>query len=198
MSTSILFLGFAIGLISIIPPGPVSLALIEVGATHGRRHGARGGIGVAVGEVVTAALAATVVVVGAGLPASVFAALQVVSSMLILAMGAVLIGRPGAVHAAAVEVRRPGRTLFLITVFTPTVFGAWVAILGALPFAGHATSLAVFVVGGAVASFGWHLLLGSAAGDLGTRLSADALTTATRIGGVGLVAFGLFTLVRQL
>lgn len=198
MPTSILLLGFAIGLISIIPPGPVSLALIEVGATHGRRDGARGGLGVAVGEVAMAVLAAAVVVAGTGLPASVFATLQVVSSVLIVAMGALLVGRPGAVHAAAVEVRRPGRTLFLITVFTPTVFGAWVAILGALPFAGHASSLAVFIVGGAVASFGWHLLLGSAAGDLGARLSPTTLLTATRIGGVGLVAFGVFTLFRQL
>ncbi len=198
MSTSVLLLGFTIGLISIIPPGPVSLALIEVGATHGRRQGARGGLGVAVGEVVVAAVAAAVVIAGAGLPSGVFTALQVVSAALILVMGLALALRPTAIHAAAVEVRRPGRTLFLLTVFTPTVFGAWVAILGALPFADHATSLAVFVVGSAVASLGWHLLLGSAAGDLGRRVSTPALATATRLGGIGLMAFGAFTLAQQL
>lgn len=195
MSAQILLLGFTIGLISIVPPGPVTMTLIEVGAAQGRQRGARGGLGVAAGEVVAAGAAGALVLAGTTLPPAMFSGLQLISSLVLLGIGVMLVTQPAALHTLAVGITHPARALFLLTALTPTVLGAWVAIIAAMPFADDGGSVLLFLIGAVVASLLWHLLVGSAAGDLGHRVSPQAMQRASRLGGVALVGFGLVTLL---
>lgn len=194
MTSHLLVLGFTIGLISIVPPGPVTMTLIEVGSAQGRRRGAEGGLGVVAGEAVAAVAAALLVVAGAGLPTELFATLQVISSLVLLGIGVALIARPAALHTLALGITNPTRALFMLTALTPTVLGAWVAIIAALPFADDGRSVALFLLGALIASLIWHLFIGSAAGDVGHRVAPTTMQVLSRVGGGALVVFGLVTL----
>ena len=68
-------------------------------------------------------------------------------------------------------------------------------LIAAMPFATDPTSVATFVVGAGVASIGFHLLLGTAAGGLGQRLSPTTLARVSRVGGAAMLTFGAWTLV---
>lgn len=190
-----LLLGFALGLLFIVPPGPVSVTLVEVGLHRTRSTGVRGAFGVAAGDLVVATAAALVVSVGASLPAVLFNSLRTGSSLVLIALGAVMLIRPGAVEAVAGAVERPGRTLFLMTVLTPTVFGAWLALLASLPFAGRAGAVPAFVFGACLASVLWHLGLVAVAGELGHRLGGGTIRLVGRAGGVAMVAMGVAPIV---
>lgn len=194
MTLTPMFLGFALGLLFIIPPGPVSVTLVEVGLHRNRLAGVRSALGVAAGDLVVAGVAAVVVTAGAGLPASVFAALRTGSSLILIGLGLVLLARPGTVEAVAGGLERPGRTLFLMTVLTPTVFGAWVALLASLPFAGGGGAVWFFVIGACLASALWHLGLVAAAGEIGHRLDGGAVEVMARLGGAVMITLGLVTI----
>ena len=195
MSLQLLLLGFGVGLVAILPPGPVSLSLIEVSVSHGRTGGARGGLGVASGDVVVATLAAVVVLAGGAIPTWIFSTAQLASSLVLVSLGLALFVRPGLCHALSESIVHPGRTFFALTALTPTVFGAWLALIAAMPFATDPTSVATFVAGAGGASLGFHLLLGTTAGGLGQRLSAERLVSASRLGGIAMLAFGGWTLL---
>lgn len=195
MSMHLLLLGFGVGLVAILPPGPVSMSLIEVSVSHGRNGGARGGLGVASGDIVVATAAALVVLAGGAIPSWIFGTAQLVSSLVLISLGVVLFARPGLCHSLGQSIVHPGRTFFALTALTPTVFGAWLALIAAMPFATDPTSVATFIVGAGVASIGFHLLLGTAAGGLGQRLSPTKLAVVSRVGGAAMLSFGAWTLV---
>ncbi|MEM8924044.1 MAG: LysE family transporter [Actinomycetota bacterium] len=195
MTLQFLLLGFGVGLLTMMPPGPVTMTLIEVGVAQGRHRGAQGAVGVAAGDLVTGLAASSIVLLGAStLPGPTFAVLQAVSAVLLIVFGAALVLRPSAVRRLALGLQHPARALFMITTLTPTVLGAWVVIIGAMPFADQGSALVQFVLGAAVASLVWHTLLGSAAGELGHRLTEQRLAEVTMAGGVALAAFGGFML----
>ena len=196
MTFGLLLLGFALGLLFIIPPGPVTVTLVEVGLTQGRSAGVRSALGVAAGDVVVAFGAGTVVVAGAALPGGLFGALRTASAAALIGIGVLLVARPGVAETVAEAIERPGRTFFLMTVLTPTVFGAWVALLASLPFAGQGRALLVFVVGACLASLAWHLVLGAGAGGFGHRLDPRTIRIVARIGGVSMMALGLLATLR--
>lgn len=195
MSMELLLLGFGVGLVAILPPGPVTLSLINVSASHGRTSGARGAVGVASGDVVVATLAALVVLAGGAIPTWIFSTAQLASSVVLISLGLALFVRPGLCHALSESILHPGRTFFALTTLTPTVFGAWLALIAAMPFATDPTSVATFVAGAGAASLGFHLLLGTTAGGLGQRLSAAKLVAASRFGGLAMLTFGAWTLL---
>lgn len=189
-----LFLGFSIGLVAVIPPGPVALSLVEVGAQQGRRGGLWGGVGIAGGDAVVASTAAVLVLFGGALPDRFFSATQVVSGLVVVALGLLVALQPDVTHGFARSITRPGRAFFLLTALTPSVFGAWLAMIAAMPFAREPVPVAAFVAGGMAASLGYHLLLGAGAGGIGHRLSPRTLVLASRLGGTAMVGFGLWTL----
>lgn len=191
MTFSMLLLGFGLGLLFVIPPGPLAVTLVEVGATQGRVAGARSGIGIAAGDLAVGGAAGIVVVSGGALPETAFAAVQFVSAIVLIALGVAMALRPSAVESLAGAIHRPARAFFLLTVLTPTVFGAWIAIIAALPFADDFGAIVAFVVGAGVASAAYHVVLGSAAGEFGRHLSGAVMTRITRGGGVLLALLGV-------
>lgn len=195
MSLHLLLVGFGVGLVAILPPGPVSMSLIEVSASHGRNGGARGGLGVASADIVVAAAAAVVVLAGGAIPSWIVGIAQLVSSLVLIGLGGVLLARPGVCHSLSQSIVHPGRTFFALTALTPSVFGAWLALIAAMPFAADANSVATFIAGAGVASISFHLLLGTTAGGFGQRLSITNLTRVSRVGGAAMLSFGAWTLV---
>ena len=195
MTFGILFLGFGLGLLFVIPPGPIAVTLVEVSVGQGRAAGARSGIGIAAGDTVAGAAAGLVVASGGVLPAAVFDWAQIVSAMVLVALGVAMLVQPGAVESFAHAIQRPGRTFFLLTSLTPTVFGSWLAILAALPFAGHLPSTALFLLGAGGASAVYHVALGSAAGTFGHHVSGPMMTRLARGGGCAFAALGVAMLL---
>lgn len=191
----ILVLGVAVGFGSLLAPGPVNVALIELGATHGRRSGIRAGLGVATGDVVLAAAAVGLFGLGAALPPAVFEVARVISLLTFAFMGTMLIIRPGAVEGVVVRITRPFLSMFAMTTLTPSAFGAWVALLGAMPFAGDLNALGVFAAGVLVASVLWHVCLGGVAGYFGTGLQSSVRSGLARFGGACMVAFALWAVL---
>jgi len=194
MSLGVLFLGFGLGFLFVAPPGTVAFTVVEVGLLQGRSAGARSGVGVAVGDLVVAAAAATIVIGGHALSPSVFTGVQVVSAVVLLTLGVTLTFRPGVIEAVAGGIHRPGRALFVMTVATPTVLGAWIALLTALPLSTGPLELAMFVAGATGASAAWHVGLGSLAGRVGHRLTGAPVRRLTRLGGLVFTTLGVVTI----
>lgn len=195
MTFSILFLGFGLGLLFVIPPGPIAVTLVEVGVGQGRAAGARSGIGIAAGDMAAGAAAGLVVASGGVLPAGVFHWAQVVSAIVLVALGVAMFVKPSAVESFADAIQRPGRTFFLLTSLTPTVFGSWLAIIAALPFADHLPSTALFLLGAGGASAIYHVALGSAAGAFGHHVSSLVMTKVARAGGLAFAGLGVAMLL---
>lgn len=170
----LLLLGMGIGLVTLIPPGPVTLTLIELGTARGRRTGVRAGFAVAAGDVLVGFAAVATLALTTSLPPAALAVFQGASVMILVGLGLTLVFRPAAVQAAAASIVHPARSMFAICTLTPSVFGAWVALLGAMPFARNTRALVVFTCGVIAASMLWHLALGGAAGTLGSRLTPAA------------------------
>ena len=191
MAFSILLLGFGLGLLFVLPPGPLAVTLVEVGVSQGRLVGARSGAGIAVGDLTVGAAAGAVVVSGGALPAAAFETIQLVSAGVLIALGAFMVIRPGAVESVAHAIHRPGRAFFALTVLTPTVFGAWIAMIAALPFADDLSAIATFVVGAGAASAIYHVALGSAAGRFGGHLSGRPMQHVARAGGMLFAGLGV-------
>ncbi len=194
MAPELALLGFTVALIVLMPPGPVAMALVEVGVTQGRSAGARGALGIASGDILASGAAATALAAGAALPPMLFSGVRVGSAVVFALFGFTLVVRPGSVKAAALSVRRPGRAFFAITSATPTVFAAWFGLLGTLPFVGDTRSVVTFLVGGVVASAAWHLLVGVTAAQLSGLLSQRILQAATRCGGAAMMVLATVSL----
>lgn len=194
MTFGVLLLGFGLGFVFVIPPGPLAVTLVEVGVRQGRRAGARSGAGIAAGDFTVGCAAGLLVVSGNVLPAGTFATVQLGSSIVLIGLGVAMLLRPSSVESAASSIRRPARAFFALTVLTPTVFGAWIAIIAALPFADDLSAIASFVTGAGVASATYHIALGSAAGEFGRHLRGSAMTWITRSGGVLFSALGIVML----
>jgi len=194
MVFSVLVFGFAISMISLLPPGPVTMTLVGVGVNQGKSVGVRSGAGAAVGDTSAAVAAGILVASGAALPATVFSAIEIFASGLLILVGAVMAIRPGGVARFAGSVTRPTRTFFALAAFTPTVFAAWVAILSALPFDTNSTNLVSFLVGAFGASLVYHLTVGAAAGVVGPRLTQRFVTNMTRASGTLFAVLGCYVL----
>jgi threonine/homoserine/homoserine lactone efflux protein len=195
---NIVLLGIGIGFLTLLPPGPVSLTLVQVGARLGHRPALRGAFGIAGGDSVLALVAVGIVGLGAALPQSVFSTAQVVAAALLILIGAALLVKPDVAASSIDRIQRPGRTLFLLTSFTPTALGAWIALLAAMPFAADTARLGLFAVGVVIASCLWHPALGALASTLGARLSDRGQERLAQSGGVTMGVLGIALAARQL
>lgn len=188
---SFLLLGVGLGFLTVLPPGPVTVALVHLASASGRQPALRGALGIATGDLVLAAPAVMIVAAGATLPARAFTVMQAISALVLVAIGALMLLAPAAAESTMQNVRRPGRTMFLVTALTPTVLAAWIAMLGAMPFADNPAHLTLFALGVVLASFLWHPFLGMTAATAGTTLSVPARRRLSRFGGTLLVFGGL-------
>lgn len=188
-----LLLGLVVGLLAVASPGPVTLALVEIGSSSGRGPGLRAGAGVAGADVLMSSLALLLVVAGAGLPSSILSGTSLLSSLFLVTVGVGLLTRPALGRSLVNQLAHPFRTMFATTALNPSVFGAWVAIFTAMPFNHDATRLLVFAAAGIVVSVFWHIGLGGASGTLGAALTDDRRSGLARCGGVAMLAFAAWT-----
>ena len=186
----LVLLGIGLGFLTLVPPGPVSLTLVQIAIRAGRRSALHGALGIAGGDTVLGLTAAALVGLGSALPRWMFEGGQVVSALLLVGLGLAIARRPQLGSAAVDRIHRPGRALFLLTSLTPTALGAWIALLAAMPFATDVTQLALFTIGVLIASALWHPVLGSLAASLGSRLSTGRQARLTRAGGVAMAGLG--------
>jgi threonine/homoserine/homoserine lactone efflux protein len=186
-----LLLGIAIGFVSIVPPGPVTVTLLQLGARHGRTPALRGALGIAFGDLTVVWLALAIVAAGSTLPPAALLATQVLAAALLIGLGLAMLARPGSCAAVVDRIERPARAFFLITSLTPTVLGAWIALLAAMPFADDVGTLVRFALGAVIASFLWHPVLALMASRLNDQRTHTQQRLA-RTGGFAMVAMGVF------
>ncbi|MEM7092352.1 MAG: LysE family transporter [Actinomycetota bacterium] len=191
-------LGAALGLIAIVPPGPVNVALIRLAAQRGPRPAIRGAAGIAAGDLTTVSIAVVIVGAGQSLPPTAFAISRLLAAGLLILTGVALLARPSQCDALVDRIERPARTFYLLTSLAPTVLGAWIALLVALPFADDLHALAWFASGVVVASALWHPLLAAGAGATRFRRWATSGGVISRVGGLAMAALGVTALVVQL
>jgi threonine/homoserine/homoserine lactone efflux protein len=192
----VFLLGIAIGLVTLLPPGPLGMTVVGLGTRRGRRVGVRAGLGIASADIVLGGVALLFVGAGAALPPAAFSALRAFSIVVLVAFGLLLIARASTCFELADRIGRPGRSLFALTLVSPLSIVSWIALLAAMPFSTELGALALFSVGIVTASFLWHPVLGAAAGHLGSRLNDQGARVVSRIGGscligVGVIAFSL-------
>ncbi len=188
----LVLLGIGFGLLTVAMPGPISVSLVQVASLQGRGPGARAALGVAGGDVVLSTVAVTCISAGTVLTERTFALLQTGSALFLIAFGLILLARPMVVEERAAQVSRPLRTFLTLTTLMPTALGSWLALLAAMPFAGHRPSLAAFACGVVLVSMVWHPVLGLGAGCLGPRLRPATIRHGTRIGGLATIGMGLW------
>lgn len=191
-----LLLGIAVGFASIVPPGPVTMTLLQLGSRHGRKPALRGAFGIACGDFTVVWLAIAIVAAGSTLPAAAFLATQLLAAALLVGLGLAMLARPDSCAAVVDRIERPGRAFFLITSLTPTVLGAWIALLAAMPFADDLAMLVRFALGAVIASFLWHPVLAVAASRLGDQ-QASRQQLLSRTGGVVMIAMGLVAIASR-
>lgn len=187
-------LGTVIGLLAVMTPGPVSMALVDLGAARGRSSGVQAGLGVAGGDLFAGTSALAVVGLGTALPSAFFTATQAFSSGALIIIGMGLLGRPDLGHDIVGRIKNPFRSMFAITALAPSVFGAWIALFTAMPFAHDLPRLAAFAGGGIMSSVGWHLVLGGAAGSVSSAITVARRTAFARIGGLAMLGVAAWTL----
>lgn len=190
-----LLLGVGIGLLTLMAPGPVNIALVQVGARRGVRPAMQGAVGIMGGDSLLGVIALMLLAVGTALPTAVFSATQVGAAVLLVVLGALLIARPAVTAAPLQRLQRPTRTFFLLTSLTPSALGGWIAMLAAMPFADNVAQLTLFAAGAILASYLWHPVLGLLAGKLGSRLTERGQLWLSRAGGAGMGAVGAALLV---
>lgn len=183
-----LLLGLGIGLVTVLPPGPISLTLLHVGSHHGTRAALRGAAGVASGDTITVMTAAAIVAAGTMLPHQAVGAMRAAGLMLVAAIGLVMLASPGRCDRVVSRIERPGRTLFLATALTPSVLPSWIAIVAAMPFSASPSPVALFAAGIVVATALWHSTLGLVSGRFGSRVTTSSRRRITRLGGAAMVA----------
>jgi threonine/homoserine/homoserine lactone efflux protein len=200
--TDALLAGLAAGFAIAMQVGAVSLLLIEAAVASGPRVGAAAGMGVATADLAFAAIAAAAGgAAGAALQGHEgeirFVAAGVIAG--IAAHGLARLRREGTADAGAGPDRaaggartdrpvdgasgagpeRPGGwaagshylRFLAITAANPLTIASFAAVAVALSLEGVAATLA-FTAGVGMASFGWHLFLGAAAGHAGRWMTA--------------------------
>jgi putative LysE/RhtB family amino acid efflux pump len=199
-----LFAGLGIGALAAANVGPIWLLCVRTSARFGWRPGAAIGVGAATVDLAYAVLGA----LGAA------ALLQ----MAPLRIGLGLLGAGFLVYLGArtmrdawrirlgaedtTEVLRPRhalRTGLVATASNPLTILTWGAVFSGAAtadVAAGAGSASAFVVGIALGSLAFHLVLAGVASSLGGRLSTRALRWTDAISGAGLMGFGLLLGVR--
>jgi len=195
---NIVLLGLGVGMLSLIAPGPINLALVQVGAHKGRRTALHSAAGVMGGDSLLGVVAVLLLAVGAGLPPAVFSSAQILAACMLIGIGVLLALRPGATSASIDRIQRPARAFFLLTSLTPTALAGWVAMLAAMPFAHDTSQIGRFTIGVLIASYIWHPTLGLTASAIGSRLTMKGQLLLSRAGGVGMGALGAGLVLTQI
>jgi len=187
----LLLVGFLTGLALVAPVGPVALTLFGLGTEQGRRAALAGAGGVVLGDLVALPIALAGAGLVAGLDAGVVRGAEVVMGVLLVALAASMLLAADRAREVVAGIRRPTRTLALMTLANPLSLVAWAGLALALPPSLRgAGPLLLFGSGILLASAAWHSGLAVAAGSLARRLGDRHRTAVTRGSGLLLLAVG--------
>lgn len=184
---TILLLGLGIGLLLVLPPGPLSLSIIGLGAQRGVRPALEAGLGVAIAEIISLLAAAGLVLAGHSLPEIVNQTMRWCSIAAILGMGYVLFTRTSQVNDMLDKIESPFRTLAIVTLASPWIFTTWFALLNAAPVHDRWQDLALYGTGLGLGSLLFYVCLAHGSGALSSRLTEAHVQTLSRVGGAVMV-----------
>lgn len=187
----VFLIGFLTGLALVAPIGPVALTLFGLGAERGRRAALAGAVGVVLADTLTMPIALGSAGYLASLDSGVVRAFEVVMGLALVALAVSTLVATDRARRAVAGIRRPARTLAVMTVVNPLSLVAWAGVALALPTSLRSpAALAVFGLGLVLASAFWHSGLAMAAGSLGRRMGDGPRTLVTRVSGVVLFVVG--------
>lgn len=191
LAPMVLVIGFLTGLALVAPVGPVALTLFGIGAERGRRAALAGAGGVVLADALTMPVALGSAGFLSSLEPGIVRTFEVVMGLAVVALAISTIVATDRAREAVAGIRRPARTMAVMTMVNPLSLVAWAGVALALPTSlrGPAT-LAVFGVGLVLASAFWHSGLAVAAGSLAQRMGDGPRTVATRVSGVVLLVVG--------
>ncbi len=187
----ILLAGLAVGLVALLPPGPITVSVVGLGARRGGAVATRAGLGVAAGDAIIVLASALVVIAGEEIPHRLQQAITWSSITFVIIVGLGLILRSNDVLGLVDRIERPFRTFCAVTLVSPWVFGGWFAMLAASPFRSDPRSLLTFAAGMLLASVLFHFGLGRGAARLSQILDDTRLLAVTRLGGLLTITIGL-------
>jgi L-lysine exporter family protein LysE/ArgO len=187
----IVLLGFRTGLALVAPVGPVALTLFGLGTEQGRRAALAGAGGVVLADLVTMPLALGGAGYVAGLDAGVLRGFEVIMGVALVLLAVSTVVAADRAREVVAGIRRPARTMALMTVVNPLSLVAWAGLALALPASlREPMPLVGFGIGVVLASAVWHSVLAVAAGTLARRLGDRPRVLLTRVSGLVLLAVG--------
>ena len=187
----LVLVGFLTGLALVAPVGPVALTLFGLGAEQGRRAALAGAGGVVLADLVTMPVALGSAGFLGGLDPALVRGFEVVMGMALVALAVSTIVATDRARDVVAGIRRPTRTLAVMTMINPLSLVAWAGLALALPETMRTPApLLAFGAGIIAASALWHSGLAVAAGSLAQRLGDRPRTVLTRLSGVVLLAVG--------
>lgn len=196
--------GFLLGLAIAAPVGPLAFLCMRASLAHGFGAGVTGGLGVAAGDALYAALAAFGVTALAGLLAGIELWLGLAGGAFLVWLGVATMRRA----PATADPARPRRgalasftTTFLLTLANPPTIMFFAAMFAGLGVAGRShggTGALALVAGVFLGSLAWWLALAAVVSRARARLAGPALVWINRVSGAVLLAFGLWAIVRAL
>jgi threonine/homoserine/homoserine lactone efflux protein len=197
-------IGAALGAVTGIPIGPVNVAVID----SAYRHNLRRAVAVAAGGAIADCLYALLGIVGVGpllVKHPIIPPILYAISGIVLVVYGVLTVRAQPVdpakndeQPATTESRRlwSGFLLGVILIcLNPAALITWVVIVGSQFAGAHSYEGVVAALGVGVGSFAWFALVAWLA-DHGKRMLGEKAIWITRIVGIGLIGFGLFSIGR--
>ncbi len=191
-----------IGLLLAVPVGPLGLLCLRRSLTLGAAAGLVTGLGVATADAIYAAAAAFALGALSGFIEDAWW-LGVAGGLVLIGLGLKdLLHRgappPPARLSAQIGAWAGAVLLTLANPATILTFAAVIVGLGLVPDLGSPLDGLVFVAGVFAGSALWWLILCTAAGKLGDRLTPASLSRLTRAAGVGFIVFGVFAVARQI
>lgn len=200
---TVLAQGFAVGFLIAAPIGPIGLLCIRRSLEGGWRFGFASGLGAAFADAFYAAIAAFGLSAAFRFLQSHARAFQIVAMLLLSALAiqafCSAFRAPREAQAAKSHLAGATAATFLLTIVNPTTvvsFAAAFTIIATRVGPLSALSAAFFVLGAFCGSTAWWLILSSSASALRSRVRPTALRWVNAASGVGLLAFGVWVLLR--
>jgi threonine/homoserine/homoserine lactone efflux protein len=191
LASMVLLVGFLTGLALVAPVGPVALTLFGLGAERGRRAALAGAGGVVLADSLTMPVALGSAGFVASLDSGVVRTFEVVMGLALVALAISTIVATDRARQAVAGIRRPVRTMAVMTIVNPLSLVAWAGVALALPTSLRSpAALAVFGLGLVLASAFWHSGLAMVAGSIARRMGEGPRTVVTRVSGVVLLVVG--------
>ncbi len=194
--------GYLIGLAIAAVVGPISVLCMQRTLAHGWRYGAISGLGVATADGLYAALAAFGVTAISRLLLSMQLWVRLLGGVFLIYLGVKAILEKPATQSASASTRKglsgAYLSILLLTLANPLTILSFAAVFVGLGVdVGQRTQLAaaLVVIGVAIGSASWWLLLTGGVTLLRARLTPRWLIWINRLAGCVILVFGLWALI---